>query len=416
MSVVSPSVNFNFAVPAVGGDFNIWGNRINAILADDGPGSIDSILFDVKNKAEAALAAAGGTITGDLTLSGAGTRKLAVLSTDGGSVVDVSRGSTSARSQLRLRHNQVNRWNLTLSANAAGNLEFRRFDDSGTDQGAAMVLNRATGGITFSTPISGNGSGLTNLDASSLTTGTLSGARFPFTLVGPARYRAAVGGGVSDPPFSFENDIDTGMYRSGENIISFSAGGGAAASISATAVSCLGATGFVGVGAQLTALNASALSSGTVPVARLPNLSASQTTSGVFDTARIPNLPADRITTGQFDNARLPDTINQTTIQASGSLQVGGGTAVTFIRLASHVTTSVLIDDHSSFTETQAVTGAQVGDKVFVTTQPGDIDERFFLVNGVVTSPGTVTLHYVNTSGSQQSANGLDVNILVVRP
>ena len=68
-----------------------------------------------------------------------------------------------------------------------------------------------------------------------------------------------------------------------------------------------------GSGASLTSLNASELSSGTVPSARLslgtsdiPNLATSKITSGIFDSARIPVLSASDITSGTIDSDRLP--------------------------------------------------------------------------------------------------------------
>jgi len=73
-----------------------------------------------------------------------------------------------------------------------------------------------------------------------------------------------------------------------------------------------GATGLEYGDADLNNLNASNLTSGTVPSARLsliesdiPNLSTGKTTSGTFNSARIPNLDATTITTGTLSNDRL---------------------------------------------------------------------------------------------------------------
>ena len=88
-----------------------------------------------------------------------------------------------------------------------------------------------------------------------------------------------------------------------------------------------------GSGASLTSLNASQLSSGTVPSARLslsasdiPNLAASKITSGTISSDRlslsasdIPNLATSKITSGTFDSARIP-------VLAINASNITGGT------------------------------------------------------------------------------------------
>lgn len=64
---------------------------------------------------------------------------------------------------------------------------------------------------------------------------------------------------------------------------------------------------IVASGASLTNLNASNLSSGTIPLARLPGIPASQVTSGTFADARIPNLNASKVTAGTFSADRIPN-------------------------------------------------------------------------------------------------------------
>jgi len=68
----------------------------------------------------------------------------------------------------------------------------------------------------------------------------------------------------------------------------------------------INSTGFVGAGSNITSLNGSNISSGTVAAARIASLPASQITSGTFDAARIPSLPASQITSGTFSADRIP--------------------------------------------------------------------------------------------------------------
>ena len=56
--------------------------------------------------------------------------------------------------------------------------------------------------------------------------------------------------------------------------------------------------------ADIPALDASKITSGTFNAARIPNLDASKITSGTFDAARIPSLDASKITSGTFGVAR----------------------------------------------------------------------------------------------------------------
>ncbi len=69
----------------------------------------------------------------------------------------------------------------------------------------------------------------------------------------------------------------------------------------------ISAPSFTGSGSGLTALNASALSSGTVPGARIPDLDAGKITTGTLAAARIPSLDASKVSTGTFTAAQIPN-------------------------------------------------------------------------------------------------------------
>ena len=58
---------------------------------------------------------------------------------------------------------------------------------------------------------------------------------------------------------------------------------------------------------QIPALDAAKITTGSFAVARIPDLDASKTVSGTFATSLIPALDAAKITTGSFNVARIPD-------------------------------------------------------------------------------------------------------------
>src|SRR5579871_4851604 len=64
----SPTTNYSWTKPTIGGDANTWGSELNTDL--DG---IDSTVFGVSGVANAALPKAGGTMTGAVTLQAGST-------------------------------------------------------------------------------------------------------------------------------------------------------------------------------------------------------------------------------------------------------------------------------------------------------------------------------------------------------
>ena len=92
--------------------------------------------------------------------------------------------------------------------------------------------------------------------------------------------------------------------------IELSAPGGIFLSNDTTVTGTLTATTISGAlsgsGANLTNLNGSQITTGTVAGTRIGNINASKVTAGVFTTGRIPDLGAGKITSGTFNLDRIP--------------------------------------------------------------------------------------------------------------
>ncbi len=174
---------------------------------------------------------------------------------------------------------------------------------------ASVVTNTATG-VTLSGTFSGNGGGLTNLNASSISSGTFSGngagltnialasvngtisSNTTFTVTGnrasgfnnpvvvlqntstssgagPALRVVTEGGSGSTPDGALSVSANVSGTAANSLIARFGNSGAWVAAI--TNDGTIYATGFSGSGSALTSLNASQLSSGTVPIAQLPS-------------------------------------------------------------------------------------------------------------------------------------------------
>jgi hypothetical protein len=167
-----------------------------------------------------------------------------------------------------------------------------------------------TGG-DIGTPSAGNGSNLTNLNASNLGSGTVPDARFPATL--PA--------------------------ASGANLTALNASNLGSGTVPDARFP---ATLPAASGANLTALNASNLDSGTIPNARFPatlpaasganltNLNASNLSSGTVATARLGSGTANNTTFLRGDNT-WATVSGGITLSDAANLGVGGSVTISYL-------------------------------------------------------------------------------------
>ena len=125
-----------------------------------------------------------------------------------------------------------------------------------------------TGGV-----FNGVGSGITTLNASNLSSGTVSNSR-----MGATNYSLLFSdGSANSPSMAFGGDINTGIYSTGTNGIGISTGGTSRVSINsagnvtvATGNLTLSSGTFSGNGSSITNLNADNLSTGTVAIGLFP--------------------------------------------------------------------------------------------------------------------------------------------------
>jgi len=217
---------------------------------------LDGVTSDIQSQFTGKLPLAGGTMTGDLNLGdnvdinvGTGA-DLKILHDGSNSTIKNDTGALIVNADtLQLKNNANDETLATFANGGAANLRFNNSTKLETTNTGVSVTGElgATGSITASANVNGNGQNLTNLNASNVASGTLPMARLSGTL--PALNGSAL------------------TNLNGSNI---SSGTVADARISTLTSSKL--TGALPAldGSALTSLNASNLASGTVPDARLP--------------------------------------------------------------------------------------------------------------------------------------------------
>jgi hypothetical protein len=317
-------------------------------------------------------------------------------------------------------------------------------------------------GALTATSVSGNGSSLTSLNATNISTGTLGTARIPNldagkittgTLTMPISTTTGTFSGVvtcsnvlkleagsTTGDSSVEDTNKTNTYiRFGEagtgsdwaylrqiggsNLIKLaldfhddnearfeirkvnSSAGSGSGEVVTTVFSvddgAVSATSFSGSGSSLTSLNATNISSGTLGTARIPNLDAGKITTGTLDNARIPNLDAGKITTGT-----LTRPISTTTGTFSGIVGTGptDGIIIPYGTTAQQPTgVTGMLRFNTSLGKLQVYDGTNWV-TIGYTTATG----------GTVTYAGGYTIHTFTTSGTFTVYSAGDIELLVV--
>ncbi len=175
-------------------------------------------------------------------------------------------------------------WNGTTSVNTDWNAFYIPTDTAGNGEwrlrnGSTTRLTVNNSGTVTATTFSGSGASLTSLNASNLSSGTIPDARISGAYTGITAINGSGIGGTSGdwwtkiPLVSGGGAMEIGRYIDFHSTatgttdydVRIDCTGANALSIGATVT----ATGFSGSGASLTSLNASNLTSGTVPDARI---------------------------------------------------------------------------------------------------------------------------------------------------
>ena len=159
---------------------------------------------------------------------------------------------------------------------------------------------------------------------------------------------------------------------------------------SATISGDVSATTFTGSGANLTNLNGSNVSSGTVASARIANLAASKITSGTFDSARLP----------------------------AGAFTSGGGTdsaAVIALIDSSYVQSRVVTGSINNI-KNDAFTGNASTTAFGLSVTPADSDDVLVFVNGVLQHTNTYSLSgsTITLDSAPDSSSTIDIRTSLI--
>jgi hypothetical protein len=286
----------------------------------------------------------------------------------------------------------------------------------GTLTSLGVSGNITAANITANTGvITGNGSGLTALNASNLSTGTVPSARLT------GSYSISVTSATT---------AGTVTTAAQPNITSVGTLTSLGVSGNITAANITANTGVItGNGSGLTALNASNLSTGTVPSARLTGSYSisvtSATTAGTVTTAAQPNITSVGTLTGLGVNG----TITGVNITANTGVFTGNGSALTALN-ASNISTGTLAQ--ARLANSNVILGnttLALGTTTTTVTGLSSVTSTTFVgsLTGAATTAGTVTtasqpnitsvgtLTSLNVSGNITSPNLIANTGFVIR-
>lgn len=213
---------------------------------------------------------------------------------------------------------------------------------SGLSAGGADAFSVAVGNgdISWRGAASGNGSGITGLNASALASGSVPNARMSgsysfdglslaatLSVTGLATFVGGLrlpSGSADSPSAFFSSSAGTGIYRPNADVFGISAGGLGRLHVSPTAVSVQSGASFTGSGSGLTELNASRLDAGTLPVERMSTSAAARDWVGARTSDLAPNAIGSYTYAWRNSGFEYGDTVAGSSLNPGGVVQSSG--------------------------------------------------------------------------------------------
>lgn len=396
-----PTTRYGLVLPDVGGDVGAWGGMLRTIFGEDTgpPLGLDAIIGGIEDVANAALPTAGGTMTGDLEIA----------PSSGESLLTLNRPATTENADVAYDNQGSVRVRAGITNTAAADYRVRMFDDMGGGTNV-LTIDRSTLEVSVSNDLTvggalnvgsfaGDGSGLTNLNASNISTGTLNTNRLP-SQVDVTNFRAADGaaGNVSYG-FSGAGGDDDGMFRLGNNELGFSTFSFTRLRITNSLIQALNGAVFDGNGSGLTNLQAGAV-------------------NGTLSTSNIPSLDASKITTGSFNDARLSGSytnINNLTISGLATLedaQIGSvGTAISRVQVFQFTFSGqASLASGAVTSQTFAASSVNSSSKLVATLNSATSDQ--FIVTRALPGAADITVFIHNAGSTAIDPDGTTVTVL----
>ena len=354
--------NGNVTLGSADDDNIVFNGRIDNSLIPDNDGAFDlgtstlewrDLFLDGTAHIDTLDVDGNAGVIGQLTVTG-------LLDANGGAHIDNLRLGIDANNDIT-----TSSGNLTLDSN------------SGT-----VVVND---NLTVDGTITGNGSGLTDLNASNISSGTISDARLPSEITSNVSsatqvYVTEYSSDSTNRPLVFafttatansanralgkdHNSLHWNVDSNTLTAVNFSGNGSSLTDLNASEIT----TGTI-ADARIPNLNASKINSGTFADGRIPSLNASKTNSGTFADARIPNLAASKINSGTFATGRIPDLNgNKITTGTISVDRIGTGTKnnTTFYRGdGTFATVTVAVETLQDNAEGRILTGTDTAKQI----------------------------------------------------